>query len=29
MKVWRVQSILRFKIADRTYVKSRTLVRAQ
>lgn len=29
MKVWRVQSILRFKISERTYVKSRTLVRAQ
>ena len=29
MKVWRVQSILRYEIADRTYVKSRTLVRAQ
>ena len=29
MKTWRVQSILRYKIADRTYVKSRTLVRSQ
>ncbi|QTN32955.1 hypothetical protein HZ994_11685 [Akkermansiaceae bacterium] len=29
MKVWRVQSILRFEISGRTYVKSRTLVRAQ
>lgn len=29
MKVWRVQSILRYEISDRTYVKSRTLVRAQ
>lgn len=29
MKVWRVQSILRYKIAERTYVKSRTLVRSQ
>ena len=29
MKVWRVQSILRYEISGRTYVKSRTLVRAQ
>lgn len=29
MKIWRVQSILRYKIADRTYVKSRTVVRSQ
>jgi len=29
MKVWRVQSILRYQIAERSYVKSRTLVRAQ
>ena len=29
MKIWRVQSILSYKIADRTYLKSRTLVRSQ
>lgn len=29
MKVWRVQSILRYQISGRTYVKSRTMVRAQ
>lgn len=29
MEIWRVQSILRYKISDRTYVKSRTLVRSQ
>lgn len=29
MKIWRVQSIVRYTIADRTYVKSRTLVRSQ
>lgn len=29
MKIWRVQSVLRYEIADRTYVKSRTVVRAQ
>ncbi len=29
MKIWRVQSILRYEISGRTYVKSRTLVRAQ
>jgi len=29
MKIWRVQSVLRYKISGRTYVKSRTLVRAQ
>lgn len=29
MKIWRVQSVLRYKISDRTYVKSRTIVRAQ
>lgn len=29
MKIWRVQSILQYRIAGRTYVKSRTVVRAQ
>ena len=29
MEIWRVQSILRYEIAGRTYVKSRTVVRAQ
>ncbi len=29
MKIWRVQSVLRYTISQRTYVKSRTLVRAQ
>lgn len=29
MKIWRVQSILQYDISGRTYVKSRTLVRAQ
>jgi hypothetical protein len=29
MKVWKVQSVLRYTIADRTYVKSRTIIRAQ
>ena len=29
MKIWRVQSVLRYEIAGRTYVKSRTVVRAQ
>ncbi|MEP2777135.1 MAG: hypothetical protein ABJQ29_14790 [Luteolibacter sp.] len=29
MKIWRVQSILRYKISGRTYVKSRTVVRSQ
>lgn len=29
MKIWKVQSILSYKIADRTYLKSRTLVRSQ
>lgn len=29
MKIWRVQSVLRYEISGRTYVKSRTLVRAQ
>lgn len=29
MKIWRVQSILSYKISDRTYVKSRTVVRSQ
>jgi hypothetical protein len=29
MKIWRVQSVLRYEIGGRTYVKSRTLVRAQ
>lgn len=29
MRIWRVQSILRYEISGRTYVKSRTLVRAQ
>lgn len=29
MKIWRVQSVLRYTISGRTYVKSRTLVRAQ
>ncbi len=29
MKIWRVQSIIRYKISDRTYLKSRTVVRSQ
>ncbi len=29
MEIWRVQSVLRYTIADRTYVKSRTVIRAQ
>jgi hypothetical protein len=29
MKIWKVQSVLRYEIANRTYVKSRTFVRAQ
>ncbi len=29
MEIWRVQSILRYEISGRTYVKSRTVVRAQ
>lgn len=29
MKTWRVQSIIRYEIADRTYLKSRTVVRSQ
>lgn len=29
MEIWRVQSVLRYTIANRTYVKSRTVIRAQ
>lgn len=29
MKIWRVQSVLNYTIADRTYYKSRTVIRAQ
>lgn len=29
MKIWKVQSVLRYSIANRTYVKSRTVIRAQ
>lgn len=29
MKIWKVQSVLRYEIAGRDYVKSRTFVRAQ
>jgi hypothetical protein len=29
MKVWRVQSVLRYNISQRTYMKSRTVIRAQ
>jgi hypothetical protein len=29
MKVWRVQSVLKYQISDRTYYKSRTVIRAQ
>lgn len=29
MKIWAVQSILRYQISGRTYVKSRTVVRSQ
>lgn len=29
MEIWRVQSVLRYTIANRTYVKSRTIIRAQ
>lgn len=29
MKIWRVQSVLKYTISQRTYVKSRTIVRAQ
>jgi type II secretory pathway pseudopilin PulG len=29
MKVWRVQSVLRYEIGGRTYLKSRTVIRSQ
>jgi hypothetical protein len=29
MQIWRVQSVLRYNIGNRTYVKSRTVIRAQ
>lgn len=29
MKVWKLQSILKYQVGDRTYVKSRTVVRSQ
>ncbi|MFK7852378.1 MAG: hypothetical protein AB8D78_15490 [Akkermansiaceae bacterium] len=29
MKIWRVQSVLRYDISGRTYVKSRTIIRSQ
>jgi len=29
MKIWRVQSVVNYTIADRTYYKSRTVIRAQ
>ncbi len=29
MKIWKVQSVLRYTISNRTYVKSRTVIRAQ
>ncbi len=29
MKIWRVQSVIQYKISKRTYHKSRTLVRSQ
>ena len=29
MKIWAVQSVLSYKIGQRTYVKSRTVVRSQ
>jgi hypothetical protein len=29
MKIWRVQSILRYNISGRSYVKSRTMIRSQ
>lgn len=29
MQIWRVQSVLRYTIGNRTYVKSRTVIRAQ
>lgn len=29
MKIWRVQSVLKYTIAGRTYYKSRTVIRAQ
>jgi Tfp pilus assembly protein PilV len=29
MKIWRVQSVLKYEISDRTYYKSRTVLRAQ
>jgi hypothetical protein len=29
MEIWKVQSVLRYTISNRTYVKSRTVIRAQ
>lgn len=29
MKIWKLQSVLKYQIGDRTYVKSRTVTRAQ
>lgn len=29
MEVWKIQSVLRYSISDRTYVKARTIIRAQ
>lgn len=29
MQIWKVQSVLRYTISNRTYVKSRTVIRAQ
>lgn len=29
LKVWQVQSVLTYKVADRTYAKSRTVIRSQ
>ncbi|MEI6656199.1 MAG: hypothetical protein WCP45_15655 [Verrucomicrobiota bacterium] len=29
MKVWKVQSVLTYKVGDRTYAKSRTVIRSQ
>ena len=29
MKVWKVQSVLTYKIGKRTYAKSRTVLRSQ
>jgi hypothetical protein len=29
MKIWRVQSVLTYRIGDRTYLKSRTVLRSQ